>query len=281
MKRWLETLTFLTLAVALHLVVLASPPKSGIAAGGSGGDAMVSLKAAAPTVAEMVEAWERPPAVQTDIRPEITPPSAAATKAPTMPDLKIDQAPRAQVKVALAKPQKDRDVQIDTTPPPPPAPPKAQAKPKPDVAPKQRPPKKPKQQGHKAKVTSAGVAKQVSAGSGGAAQAGAGSARVSTASAGQTAKLQAVWGAKIRARIERNKRYPRGSRAKGDVTIQLTVTRGGKLMSHRLVKSSGDAKLDQAALSAVQRTPKLPKAPKELGGDSFRFSLMIRMMPRR
>jgi protein TonB len=278
MKRWFEILVFVVLAVALHLVVFVSRPQSGVAAGGSGGDALVSLKAAAPTVAEMVQSWEQPKVVRTAQPIEMkapTNPSAALS----MPVLKVDQAPRAQVKVAMAAPALENDAEIDTAPPPPPKP-EPEASAKPDVKPKQRPQKKPEQERRKAKVTSAGVAKQVSAGSGGGAHAGSGSAKVTTGSPGKQAKLVAVWGAKIRARVERNKGYPRGSKSSGTAIVALTVSRDGRLMSHRLAKSSGDPVLDQAAVTAVTRAGRFPKAPKDLSGDSFNFSLPILMKPR-
>ncbi|MFY2823524.1 energy transducer TonB [Ruegeria sp. MALMAid1280] len=237
----------------------------------------MSLKAAAPTVAEMVKSWEQPTVVRTAAPIEMTAPTSPPA-ALSMPSLQIDQAPRAQMKVAIAAPEVEDNVQIDTTPPPPK--PKPEIKAKPEVKPKLRPQKKQEQEGRKAKVTSAGVAKQVSAGSGGGAQAGSGSSEVNTGSPGRAAKLQAVWGAKIRARIERNKRYPRGTKASGDVTIRLTVSRDGRLVSHQLTRSSGNPTLDQAALSAVARSKRFPKAPKDLQGNSFRFSVLIRLMPR-
>lgn len=277
MKRWLEALTCLTLAVALHLAAFAGQPKPGQMAGGSSGDALVSLKAAAPTVAEMVRSWERPPNIQA--QPRVETPPAPSVSENVMPDLKIDQAPRTQMSVVLAAPQPEEDVQIDTAPPPPPPEPEIQVRP--EVTPKQRPQKAPEQEGRKAKVTSAGVAEQVSAGSGGGSQAGTDKAEVSTGNSGKQAQLQAVWGSKIRARIERNKRYPRGSDNSGDVTIRLTVSREGRLVSYQLAKSSGDAVLDQAALNAVARTKRVPKAPRDLTGANYRFSVLIRMMPRR
>lgn len=280
MKRWAEIIVFVALAASLHLSAFARQPQSGVTAGGSGGDAAVSINAAAPTVAEMVREWEQPSEVQSASPAEMTSPQSSSVDAPAMPMIKVDQAPRAQAAVAMVAPQAEDSVQVDTTPPPPPTPEPAK-KSEPDVRPKQRPKKQPDQQGRKAEVTSAGVAKQVSAGSGGGAQAGSGAADVTTISPGQAAQLKAIWGAKILARIERNKRYPRGTKASGDVTVRLTVSRDGRLISHQITKSSGDPTLDQAALSAVSRSKRFPKAPKELQGNNFRFSVGIRMKPRR
>ena len=122
--------------------------------------------------------------------------------------------------------------------------------------------------------TSAGRAAQRAAGSGGGAQAGAaGGASTATVSAGQRAKLQSIWGAKIRSRIERRKRYPSGQRGKGRVVLGITVAASGKLINYRVAKSSGVAGFDQAALKAVSRAGKFPSAPKQLGGKPFTFNL--------
>ncbi|WP_241525905.1 TonB family protein [Pseudophaeobacter leonis] len=96
--------------------------------------------------------------------------------------------------------------------------------------------------------TSAGRPAQRAAGSGGGAEAGlAGGASTATASAGQKAKLQSIWGAKIRSRIERRQRYPSGQRGKGRVVLRITVAANGKLINYRVAKSSGVAGVDQAA----------------------------------
>lgn len=280
MKRWLEVLVFVGVAAALHLAVFASRSSSGITAGGSGGDALVSIKAAAPTVAEMVETWERPKATQSQLQPNLESPQAPVVDALTVPDLKVEQAPRPELTVALAKPPEQDNLDLDTAPPPPPEP-KPEKEVKPDVKPQKQPKETPKQKGRKADVTSAGAAKQVSAGSGGGSQAGVGSAKVTTGSPGKKAKLQAVWGAKIRARIQRNTRHPRGNKEKGTVVLTLSISRNGRLLSSTLKTSSGNPELDQAVLQAVSRTKKFPKAPKDLQGESFRFAAPIQMFPRR
>jgi len=84
----------------------------------------------------------------------------------------------------------------------------------------------------------------------------------------------ARWGAKIRRSIERGKRYPRGARGSGTVTVQLSVSRGGALQSVRVVASSGVAALDGAAVAAVRRA-RLPAAPEGLSVRGYRFNLPV------
>ena len=137
-------------------------------------------------------------------------------------------------------------------------------------------PKKDVQRARINQRSSAGSDGQVSAGKGKSAFAGTGNAKVSTgASAKQLASIKAVWGARIRRRIERVKKYPRGVRKNGRAVVILVVSRSGNLMNYRLGRSSGNGKLDAAALQAVNKSGRLPAAPKELKGASYKFTVLI------
>ena len=80
MKRSAEVTLFAGLAALIHVSLFASAPESGVQSSGAGGEAMVSIEAASATVAEMVEAWERPPPRPQMVKPELeqplTPPDA-------------------------------------------------------------------------------------------------------------------------------------------------------------------------------------------------------------
>lgn len=282
MKRGAEILIFAALAIAVHLAFFASARSSGSEAGGSGGEAMISIQAAAQTVVEMVETWEQPLDTPPVIQNDMPPPDTPAPQQPVLPKLELTEVPRAQMRVAVAQPQDSQQVVADQSTPTPPQPkPEVEPTRKPDTKPKPRPKQKPAPvTGQKADQTSAGRAGQRAAGSGGSPQAGAGTQETATASSGQQAKLQAIWGAKIRARIERNKRFPRGTRQAGDVTLELTVGRDGALMNYRVQKSSGAPALDEAAMGAVARAKRFPKAPKELPGNSFRFRVVMKLQPK-
>lgn len=275
MKRTAEVIVFAAIAGVIHVALFTSAPQSGAKASGAGGEALVSIQAAPETVADMVEAWERPPqpVAELDLQAEAPLPQA---RAPSLPTFELAQAPRAAALVALADPDRPEAPQADTAPPPPPPPPpKPEPKPEPKPQPKPRPEPQPDPpQAQKAAQTSAGRAEQKAAGSGGGAQAGqAGGAQAATADAGRQAKLQNVWGAKIRARVAR--RTPRG-KGTGTVLVHLTVARSGQLLGSRIARSSGNAALDQAALAAVKRAGRFPPAPKQLALSQMSFSLPIR-----
>ncbi len=275
MKRTAEFMLFAGLAAFIHVSLFATAPQSGVQSSGAGGEARVSIEAASASVAEMVKAWERPtppvPMKNPDLAEPLTPPNT-----PQMPQFDLAEAPRVAVLVALTEPELTQVVEVDTAPPPPPPPPpepEPEPEPKPDPKPVEKPAPKPPV-AKTSQQNSAGRAAQRAAGSGGGAEAGvAGGASAATASAGQRAKLQSIWGAKIRSRIERRKRYPSGQRGKGRVVLRITVAANGQLVNYRIGKSSGTAAFDQAALKAVSRAGKFPSAPKQLGSKQFTFNL--------
>jgi protein TonB len=92
-------------------------------------------------------------------------------------------------------------------------------------------------------------------------------------SAGQRQSLMSQWGAQIMARIERSRPRVQGS---GQVVLALQITRDGRLAGVSVARSSGNADLDRAALSAVQRAGRFPAAPQGLTEASYGFSLPIR-----
>ncbi|KMK67008.1 TonB family protein [Puniceibacterium sp. IMCC21224] len=151
---------------------------------------------------------------------------------------------------------------------------KAQPKPKPTNREKPVRKKAPAKAPSKASADSAG---QRAAGAGGGAQAGqarAGSSATTTKA--QQNNLKASWGASIRSRVERRKRYPGAAgRASGTVGLWLKVTSTGGLAGAGISRSSGNAALDQAALSAV-RSARMPSAPRGLTQGTHSFTLSMK-----
>lgn len=287
MKRFAETVAFATLAMLVHLILFAQTSDLGNEAGGAGGEALISLEAADATVAEMVEAWERLP--QTPVpEPELSPLPAKDSHSVDLPRIEFAEGPRAEMRVAALPPvQSDTRPQLPpetarplpvpsrSEPPPPPSEIALTASPRP---PKRAnpPPAEAPETARRAEQNAPGRAAQRAAGTGGGSQAGQVARKATaTASAGQEARAQAIWGAKIRSRIERAKRYPRGTQASGEVHLAITVSSRGRLLGVRIVRSSGNPVLDQAALDAVRRAGRFPAAPRELPRDSYVFSLAI------
>ncbi len=85
--------------------------------------------------------------------------------------------------------------------------------------------------------------------------------------------LQGVHGA-----LQSALRYPaaaRGRNRQGQATLDITLSREGRLLKHRLYASSGHASLDDASLQAARKARFAP-APPDLPGESFRFRVPLR-----
>lgn len=298
LRRTLEFGTFGLLALGVHVAAFVTlPEEGGAVASGAGGDALVSLQASSGAIEQMVADWERPPEVATELEAPTPPsppmPSEAALDTPPDP-LPDTPAPQAPPQMALMMPQMEAPheaVALPSPPEPTPEPevsaqapevsPPPVARPDPPAAPKRQ--AKPKvqrkvQKAERAQQASVATQGQRAAGSGGGAEAGdGGSAAAATQSRNKLQSLRASWGATIRARIERSKRYPSDAgRASGKVTVRLTVSRTGDLISATVLRSSGEPALDRAALEAVQRARRFAAAPTGLNEASYSFSLPMR-----
>lgn len=284
MIRLTEFLAFVAVAVALHLAVaLWEPQDKGLTAAGDAGQAVISMQVSDAQLADMVERWETPPDLSAPVdAPDM--PQVAATDPPPSPTApSVDPMPRATATapqgLALPAPESVPDASV-TAPPPPPV-----AKPTPDTAkladtrPRERPkrstPPKPKAKANPARKPAAASTAQRAAGQGQGADAGnARASQATSLSAGQIQNLTAQWGAKLRRKVERRKRYPSAARrASGTVLVRLTVGRDGSLRGVALARSSGNAALDQAAVRAVQSAGRFPPAPKGLSKPSYSFTL--------
>jgi periplasmic protein TonB len=92
------------------------------------------------------------------------------------------------------------------------------------------------------------------------------------------ANLLPKWQKEISAILERNKRYPSEARAKrqqGIAKIAFNMDRQGKVLSTRLVASSGSSALDQEALSLTQRS-QFPPPPVVFAGGEITVTVPVR-----
>lgn len=264
MRRLLETLVFTSAALATHILIFMQPATGGAQSSGQGGETLVTLVGATAQTRQMVEDWERPPDA-TNAVPEMT----------QMPEPDMADLPQVPALDATAAPMV---LPAMNTPPPPPQMPSVQtqtATPPPTAAPPDaiRPQARPERTSTNAQPARA---EQTAAGSGGGTRSGlSGTSAGSTLTPARAAELQAIWGGDIRARIERGKRFPSGTRGSGQVVLTLTVSRSGQLLGHGIRQSSGNAAFDQAALQAVARAGQFGPAPAELTQGSYQFILQI------
>jgi protein TonB len=220
-----------------------------------------------------------------------------APQTPQVPEVRRPAVPTAPASPGLAVPRRDAAPDRSVTAPAAPPPEKtAKAEAPPErtearieeasqiagVRPKQRPdrPDPPAQtQPQRAQAPQAAASPaQRAKGDGAGAHAGARQqSSAATLSASQRQTLAAQWGAQVRSKIERRKRYPGGAGgASGTVRVRLTVGRDGSLRGLALAGSSGHRALDQAALRAVRAARRFPAAPRGLTRPSYTFTLAMR-----
>lgn len=75
---------------------------------------------------------------------------------------------------------------------------------------------------------------------------------------------KATWVALLLAHLEKYRRYPAAARARrheGVAYVTFRMNRAGTVLSADIVRSSGSAMLDRAALDTLRRAQPLPKIP--------------------
>ncbi|MCP4818184.1 MAG: TonB family protein [Shimia sp.] len=214
-------------------------------------------------------------AVQTPLTPPPELEPVVSEMAPPTPVKPVDvpkpdtQQPVVRSTQAPPPPQPLPDMALPTPEPPPPAPEKPKADPKPKPKPKKKAVK-----AETAQKASPGALEQKAAGSSGGQQAGS-NGKTKAVGTGQVKKHVAVWQSKIQSRIERNKRAPRGTKAKGKVRLKIRVAPSGQILAVSVARSSGHAALDQAAVQAVKRSKRFAKAHKSLSKGSYGFAFNV------
>jgi protein TonB len=199
----------------------------------------------APHLSDRAPAQQLPETRADDARP-----AAGPERAPSRPDVTARLAAPAATDILP---------QADTAP----------------ALPRTRPVARPDRPAPKPAQASPARPKEVARGTGGQTAGGtAETAPAATLDPATRTSLMAQWGGTIRNRIERQKRYPRGTRSDGTVHLTLTVSATGRLMAVRVRQSSGDRALDTAAVQAVQGA-RLPAKPARLPGDSHSFNLPV------
>jgi periplasmic protein TonB len=89
----------------------------------------------------------------------------------------------------------------------------------------------------------------------------------------------ASWYRKIAKQVEQHKGYPASARARhetGTAELAFTLDRSGKVVTSRIVRTSGSAALDQETMDTVRRAQPFPSPPANIAGETFEFTVPIR-----
>jgi protein TonB len=88
-----------------------------------------------------------------------------------------------------------------------------------------------------------------------------------------------TWRIRVVGILERNKRYPSAAQARheqGTAQLAFSLDRHGRVISTRILRSSGSATLDHETLELVRRAQPFPPPPAELPGAEIKLSVPIR-----
>ena len=84
--------------------------------------------------------------------------------------------------------------------------------------------------------------------------------------------------ARLMAWLQRHKTYPaelKRAKKQGTVLLNFSIGRRGELRSARVVATSGEPMLDQAALAMLQRASPMPALPDDLGLDTLTLTIPV------
>ena len=216
------------------------------------------LEAGAPVVMiELAPLAVAPPAPVRDLAPgpllETESQERVAEEAPAPPERKEPEKEK-QEKVVAAPPAPDPEVAVPPEPPPEEGP--IEHKPAPQVALAAPVPTAPQTAPAPAKLAAAPAVAPI---------------------ARPTAAAITSWERLLVAQLERHKRYPPQARGKvGEARLAFSIDRGGRVLTSRIVRSSGSEALDEEALALIKRATPLPPPPAGLPDDRLSFVVPIR-----
>jgi protein TonB len=85
-----------------------------------------------------------------------------------------------------------------------------------------------------------------------------------------------AWQKQIFSRLDASRRFPPETvKHGGTVKVAFVLDRSGKLISNKLMESSGFKALDLEAVAVVDRAQPFPAPPPEIGGDRLELILPI------
>src|ERR1700674_1892763 len=89
-------------------------------------------------------------------------------------------------------------------------------------------------------------------------------------------RLRATWQKELIAHLDRHKRYPSDrSQKSAEIVVSFVLDRMGHVLSTSIVKGSGDAAFDAAALAMVRRSDPVPQPPPAVADEGLNFTLPV------
>lgn len=89
-------------------------------------------------------------------------------------------------------------------------------------------------------------------------------------------RVRATWQKELIAHLDKHKRYPaERSQKSAEILVSFALDRMGHVLSASIIKGSGDAAFDQAALAMVQRSNPVPPPPPLVADQGLNFTLPV------
>ena len=89
-------------------------------------------------------------------------------------------------------------------------------------------------------------------------------------------RMRVTWQKELVAHLDKHKRYPaERSQKSAEIVITFALDRMGHVLSTRIVKGSGDAAFDEAALAMVKRSDPVPQPPPLVADEGLNFTLPV------
>jgi periplasmic protein TonB len=90
------------------------------------------------------------------------------------------------------------------------------------------------------------------------------------------ARERVTWHKELAAHLDKFKRYPSDRvMQSAEVVVSFVLDRVGHILSARIVKGSGDASFDEAALAMMQRSDPVPAPPPLVADEGLTFTLPV------
>ncbi len=89
-------------------------------------------------------------------------------------------------------------------------------------------------------------------------------------------RMRATWQKELIAHLDKHKRYPASrSQKSAEIVVGFALDRMGRVLSASIVKGSGDAAFDEAALAMVRRSDPVPQPPPIVADEGLSFTLPV------
>ena len=88
-------------------------------------------------------------------------------------------------------------------------------------------------------------------------------------------RVRVAWQKQLVAHLDKHKRYPSGARRSAEILVGFELDRTGHVLSTHIVRGSGDASFDDAALAMVRRSDPVPAPPPLVADEGLTFTLPV------